>query len=130
MEINSEKIAIALAILIALVAIGQGLWLYPNQPRESPETPTIAMSVEQTGNLNYSFKVALVTTNSLLWRNVLVDVDPRPISIIAPSDADCVSSGDELIIMFSSEMETEVNLLFEPNGLTMYSLDFTPLELI
>lgn len=112
MDIKFDKIVIALAIIIALIAIGQGLWLYPNQPRESPPTPTIVMSVEQTGNLNYTFTVAIVTSNSVLWCDVLVNVDPDPISIIAPSDTDYVSSGDKLVIVFSSEVETEVNLIF------------------
>jgi hypothetical protein len=128
MKIKFDRIVIALAILIALIAIGQGLWLYPNQPQESPGTPTIVMSVERTGNLNYTFTVAQVTSNSVLWRDVLVDVDPDPISIIAPSDTDYVSSGDRLVIVFSGEVETGVTLINEVYEGVAYSLVFTPLS--
>jgi hypothetical protein len=129
MEIKFDKIVIALAILIALIAIGQGLWLYSNRQVESPETPTIVMSVERTGNLNYTFTVAQVTSNDVLWGDVMVDVDPDPISIIAPSDTDYVSSGDKLVIVFSGEVETEVKLINELyGGLLSYHLIFTPLD--
>ncbi len=128
MAIKFDKIVIALAILIALIAIGQGLWLYPNQSGETPPTPRIVMSVEQTGNLNYTFTVAAITSNSVLWRDIFVDVDPDPISIIAPSDADYVSSRDKLVIVFSGEVETVVTLINEVYNGFSYQLVFTPLS--
>jgi hypothetical protein len=120
---------IAIIIIIFLLDSSQfGSWLMPETPQGESNTPTITMYSEKTGSLNYTFTVAGVTKTNLTWGDILVVVSPKPAYINVPSDTDLISSWDEVIITFSSEVETVVSLVFEPSGGVAYQLIFTPLN--
>jgi hypothetical protein len=100
----------------------------PHGDFDSPySTPVVTMLVHQNGSLNYTFTIAGVNHNDLIWGDFQVDVRPNPMLIKTPSDTDLVSPGDGMTITFSSEVETVIQLKYLPTRGSAYSLVFTPL---
>jgi hypothetical protein len=137
MDAESRKFVIVLGTSIAAIIIiiflwqslQYGSWLMPESPQGPITTPVITMSSEKTGSLNYTFTIAAISFNyNVAWGDILVNVHPDPISIEAPNDTDLISSGDEVIITFSSGTETVISLMYEPTELFAYQLVFTPLN--
>jgi hypothetical protein len=131
MDKELMRMAMAIAtgmILYVMFGYFTGQIYLPHGDPDLPyPTPVVTMLVHENGSLNYTFTIAGVTYNDLIWSDFQVDVRPNPMLIKTPSDTDLVSSGDGMTITFSSEVETVIQLKYLPTGGIAYSLVFTPL---
>jgi hypothetical protein len=124
-ELKRILMAIATGVIIYVIIghfLVQSMWIEGPNP-----TPTITMQVHKNGSLNYTFTVVSFTDYEILWSDILVEVHHNTASIEAPDNSGFVNFWDEVVITFSSEVETAVLLKYLPTGGVAYSLVFTPL---
>jgi hypothetical protein len=128
-EFKRILMAIATGVIIYVI-IGPLIWhSLPHGPTDgdSLQTPVITMLVHQNGSLNCTFTVVSITYYEILWSDILVEVHYNTASIKAPDSSGFINFWDEVVITFSSEVETAVLLKYLPTGGVSYSLVFTPL---
>jgi len=65
-------------MLVAVLVIGGlvYLWIDSSRPQESPDTPIIVIDIERSATGDYNLTVLAVTSNSVRWVEIRLEIDP------------------------------------------------------
>jgi hypothetical protein len=90
---------------------------------ESQETPTITMNYQKTADGQYTFTVADVTANDVLWSDIAGVINPTNATLVIPTTG-TVGAGDVMVFTTLAHATTyQITLMYEPTASASYSIN-------
>jgi flagellin-like protein len=109
-------ITVVLAAVLYVMVMGFG-------GQGGQETPTITMNYQKTADGQYTFTVAAVTANDVLWSDIAGVINPTNATLVIPTTG-TVGAGDVMVFTTSAHATTyQITLMYEPTASASYSIN-------